>query len=437
MPRLARLALLVLPLLLLVRPGSAVDRHKFRTCEQTGFCRNYRPTTAERPRVGELLAGEVRATEPGVLSSGGVSLRCLASGAVRLRAVEPTPRWETSDILRDVSLGRWDASAPATWTCAGDVSTSRVRVSTAPWLQVELFGASDAHEPVLVWGQRGLSYFERTLAGSSAAAESGASSTTARALDAAGEAARKIVGWGEDGKPVYEGGEHDAERPEGGAEEPASKAPTSDRAAPETFGGFTDPKPRGPQSVGFDATFFGDAQLYGLPEHASNFSLRNTNGAGADAYSEPFRLFNLDVFEYELNEPMALYGAVPFVVARSASRGLVSGVLLNNPSETFVDVSTDERAPSRRHTMWMSESGVLDVFLFPGPTLAGVLDAYTRVTGRPMLPPLFATAYHQCRWNYRDERDVEEVHAKFEELDFPVDVICEWWCGGGGARCSD
>ena len=37
--------------------------------------------------------------------------------------------------------------------------------------------------------------------------------------------------------------------------------------------------------------------------------------------------------------------------------------------------------------------------------------------------PLFSIAYHQCRWNYNDEADVAAVHGKFEELDFPYDVL--------------
>jgi alpha-glucosidase (family GH31 glycosyl hydrolase) len=43
--------------------------------------------------------------------------------------------------------------------------------------------------------------------------------------------------------------------------------------------------------------------------------------------------------------------------------------------------------------------------------------------GPAALPPLFALGYHQCRWNYKNEQDVMEVHGKFEELDFPYDVL--------------
>ncbi len=66
-------------------------------------------------------------------------------------------------------------------------------------------------------------------------------------------------------------------------------------------------------SVGFDVTFPGSSHLYGIPEHASALALKTTDGSSG-GYSEPFRLYNLDVFEYELDEPMALYGAIPFLV---------------------------------------------------------------------------------------------------------------------------
>jgi mannosyl-oligosaccharide alpha-1,3-glucosidase len=44
-------------------------------------------------------------------------------------------------------------------------------------------------------------------------------------------------------------------------------------------------------------------------------------------------------------------------------------------------------------------------------------------SGTQSLPPVFSLGYHQCRWNYRDEADVDAVHAKFDEHDIPVDVV--------------
>jgi alpha 1,3-glucosidase len=44
----------------------------------------------------------------------------------------------------------------------------------------------------------------------------------------------------------------------------------------ETFGGNTDTKPRGPESVGLDITFSGYNHVFGIPEHADSMSLRGT-----------------------------------------------------------------------------------------------------------------------------------------------------------------
>ena len=44
----------------------------------------------------------------------------------------------------------------------------------------------------------------------------------------------------------------------------------------ETFGGNTDSKPKGPESVGLDISFPGYEHVYGIPGHASSLSLRQT-----------------------------------------------------------------------------------------------------------------------------------------------------------------
>lgn len=44
----------------------------------------------------------------------------------------------------------------------------------------------------------------------------------------------------------------------------------------ESFGGNTDTKPRGPESVGLDITFPGYKHVFGIPEHADSLSLKET-----------------------------------------------------------------------------------------------------------------------------------------------------------------
>lgn len=200
----------------------------------------------------------------------------------------------------------------------------------------------------------------------------------------------------------------------------------------ETFRGHTDKRPYGPQSISFDVSFYGADFVYGIPERASSFALKPTRGPGLEDHSEPYRLFNLDVFEYIHDAPFGLYGSIPFMISHGKSYG-TSGFFWLNAAEMQIDVlsagwdaDSGISLPSDRtriDTFWMSEAGIVDTFFFVGPGPKDVVRQYTSVTGTPAMPQHFATAYHQCRWNYRDEEDVEQVDSKFDENDIPYDVL--------------
>ena len=51
-------------------------------------------------------------------------------------------------------------------------------------------------------------------------------------------------------------------------------------------------------------------------------------------------------------------------------------------------------------TLFISESGIVDLFLLLGPDPATLYGQYARLTGRLALPPMFSLGYHQCRIVY-------------------------------------
>ncbi|KAA8643060.1 hypothetical protein EYZ11_011729 [Aspergillus tanneri] len=198
----------------------------------------------------------------------------------------------------------------------------------------------------------------------------------------------------------------------------------------ETFGGNTDSKPKGPESVGLDISFPGYSHVFGIPEHADSLSLRETRG-GSGNHEEPYRMYNSDVFEYELNSPMTLYGAIPFMQAHRKDSTV--GVFWLNAAETWVDIvksipsvnplslGTGSKTDTQSH--WFSESGRIDLFVFLGPTPQDITKTYGELTGYTQLPQQFAIAYHQCRWNYVTDEDVMEVDRNFDKYQIPYDVI--------------
>src|SRR5436190_6912736 len=142
-------------------------------------------------------------------------------------------------------------------------------------------------------------------------------------------------------------------------------------------------------------------------------------------------MYNADVFEYEMDLPMTLYGSIPFMQAHRKDSTV--GVFWLNAAETWIDIKKEKASSNPlalgigsktdTYTHWISESGLLDVFVFLGPKPSDVTRAYGELTGYSQLPQQFAIAYHQCRWNYITDEDVKYVDRKMDKFKIPYDVI--------------
>jgi alpha 1,3-glucosidase len=173
-----------------------------------------------------------------------------------------------------------------------------------------------------------------------------------------------------------------------------------------------DSVPLGPESIGLDFTFAGYKHVYGIPEHADSMSLKDTSDS-----NWPYRLFNVDIFEYETDSRMPMYGSIPLMLATKPE--MSAAVFWLNAADTFIDIHKSNDVK----THWISENGVMDFIVILGETPAEINAKYGRLTGYAPLPPLFSLGYHQCRWNYNDEKDVLDITAKMDETLVPYDTI--------------
>jgi mannosyl-oligosaccharide alpha-1,3-glucosidase len=167
-----------------------------------------------------------------------------------------------------------------------------------------------------------------------------------------------------------------------------------------------------------DINFPNHGHVYGIPQHATLLDLPPTTG-DSPTFEDPYRLYNTDVFEYSASSSMSLYGSIPVMHAHSADTTVA--VFNAVGSETWIDIAHGRKKSTETH--WISESGILDVFLLPGPNPADVFAQYAKLTGTVPLPPHWSLGYHQCRWNYVSSDDVRAVQKRFDEENIPVDVF--------------
>lgn len=148
-----------------------------------------------------------------------------------------------------------------------------------------------------------------------------------------------------------------------------------------------------------------NAQLYGF-------------GAATGAPSrehQRFRLLTLDTLFYGIEG--SSYTSFPLLMARLREGCLA--VLLDTTLPARVQ-TTDREVELQLEAK--GEQEPFDLFFFAG-RFEEVLDDYTRLVGRPFLPPLWSLGYQQSRWSYRSQERVLELAERFRREDVPCDVI--------------
>ncbi|XP_064599881.1 neutral alpha-glucosidase AB-like [Liolophura sinensis] len=417
----------------------AVDRGNFKTCEQCGFCRRHRamqPNQSPYVILMDSLVIHPYKIEVQVLNKVNnvklhLELYALEENMARLKIneLEPIkPRYEIpkGDVVTEPIFGSLDILAKETGSLTMSMHNNKV-VMTAEPFRIDFFVDN---EPLISVNTRGLLKFEhlRRREGWGSKLASGLYSWFSQPFREAKEAE----------SPPEDDNQNDEEH----KEEVESEDKNEDEEAEpvkeeepdlweESFKGHADSKPNGPTSIGLDVSFPGFQYVYGIPQHADSLALRSTKDM------DPYRLFNLDVFEYELHSPMAIYGAVPFMIAHNEKRTV--GMFWQNAAEMWIDIASniadknflskmvnlvvgDNEIP-QIDTHWFAESGVIDIFFMFGPTPADIFKQNSVLTGSTPVPPLFGIAYHQSRWNYNDEDDVKTVDSNFDKHDIPYDVL--------------
>lgn len=153
------------------------------------------------------------------------------------------------------------------------------------------------------------------------------------------------------------------------------------------------------------STLLPSLNLYGLGEHVEPLKL-DVNWTLATLFSRdqgnPEGMTNL-------------YGVHPFYLSLE-SDGNANGVLLLNSNA--MDLVLQPTPALTYRTI----GGVLDFYIFLGPSPDLVVQQYTAVIGRPFLPPYWGLGFHLCRWGYGSVNGTRAVNQKMRDYRIPQDV---------------
>lgn len=159
--------------------------------------------------------------------------------------------------------------------------------------------------------------------------------------------------------------------------------------------------------------------MFGLPERNHDFTLKDTDDTHA------YRLYNLDAFDQEVDSDLALYGSIGLLHSIHADGSFMDSFLLNNISETWIDLQTisEDNKVLYKQSTFISESGILDFYIFGDTNISRNFFKTTLITGFSILPALFSLGYHQSRWGYQNQKTLEDVNRRMDEHSIPYDVL--------------
>jgi alpha-glucosidase len=138
---------------------------------------------------------------------------------------------------------------------------------------------------------------------------------------------------------------------------------------------------------------------------------------GFDRRGHAFELWNTDAYGFKVDTD-PLYKSLPFWLF--LREGRAHAVFVDHPARAGVDVG---KRKSDVLSYEAKSAEAFDVYLFANAEPKRVLEAYTALTGRTPLPPLWALGHHQSRYGYKSEDEVRGVVGRLQKDKIPVDAV--------------
>lgn len=151
----------------------------------------------------------------------------------------------------------------------------------------------------------------------------------------------------------------------------------------------------------------GNEHFYGLGDKTGFLDKRNYL----------YEMWNTDEPAPQVDSFKALYKSIPFFITLTESH--VYGIFMDNTYKSVFDMNQE----NEDYYYFGSTGGNLDYYYIAGDSMPEIVKGYTYLTGTYPLPQKWTLGYHQSRWGYVYQEDIEAVAEGVRKNDIPCDAI--------------
>ena len=135
-----------------------------------------------------------------------------------------------------------------------------------------------------------------------------------------------------------------------------------------------------------------------------------------------YKMWNSDKACYGVNED-PLYKSIPFFMS-----SYQYGIFFDNTYKSEFKFGTE----SPEFYSFETPGGEFVYYFIYGAEYKNIIQQYTLLTGKPIIPPKWALGFSQCRGNYTNETLARSIAAEFRKRKIPCDIIYQdiGWVNG-------
>ncbi|WP_291786034.1 glycoside hydrolase family 31 protein [Cecembia sp.] len=159
-----------------------------------------------------------------------------------------------------------------------------------------------------------------------------------------------------------------------------------------------------------------EVSTYKKVQHDERFIGLGEKTGNLDRAGKAYVNWNTDYFAYGVGDD-PLYMSIPFYIG--LHHGLSYGIFLDNTHKSTFNFG----ASNNRFIYYAAEDGDMDYYFFHDDTVGQIIGAYTHLTGKMQLPPIWSLGFQQCRYSYYPDSEVLSLADSFRNKNMPADVI--------------